>query len=214
MQLTFQKIVPIPLKDRPALGRSEVWNRDFILNKGEHVFVKAPSGTGKTTLIHIMYGLRRDFAGAALWNKDNIAQLNPEKVAKLRTSNLSIIFQDLRLFPELTALENIEMKRGMTNAVSPEHVALWMERLGIAHKRDALAATMSYGEQQRTAIVRALAQPFDWLLMDEPFSHLDHENIAKAASLIMERVAETGAGLLLADLDDNTYFPYSKTLNL
>jgi ABC-type lipoprotein export system ATPase subunit len=214
MQLTFQKIVPIPLKDRPTLARSDVWNRDFLLDKGEHVFVKAPSGTGKTTLIHILYGLRHDYIGAAMWNKDDIARMDSEEVAKLRTSSVSIIFQDLRLFPELTAWENIEMKRGMTNAVSPKQVALWMERLGIAHKRDALAATMSYGEQQRTAIVRALAQPFHWLLMDEPFSHLDHENTAKAAELIMERVADTGAGLLLADLDENTYFPYTKTLNL
>jgi putative ABC transport system ATP-binding protein len=89
-----------------------------------------------------------------------------------------------------------------------------LERLGIAEKRDSLCKTMSYGEQQRVAIIRALLQPFDWILMDEPFSHLDHVNIDKAVALISEVAARNHASILLADLEKNDYFSYHKRIFL
>ena len=89
-----------------------------------------------------------------------------------------------------------------------------MKRLGIADKKLQKAQTLSYGEQQRVAIIRALVQPFKWLLMDEPFSHLDHENTQKAATLIAEVVAANKAGMLLADLDENHHFAYTRSLKL
>ena len=89
-----------------------------------------------------------------------------------------------------------------------------MERLGVSFRKDALASTLSYGERQRVAIIRALLQPFKWLVMDEPFSHLDNNNIAKAAVLIQEVVKANGAGLVLADLEDNEHFPYTRKLKL
>jgi putative ABC transport system ATP-binding protein len=89
-----------------------------------------------------------------------------------------------------------------------------MDTLGVADKRLSLARTLSYGEQQRVAIIRALLQPFKWLLMDEPFSHLDHANRARAAKLIGEVVEQNRAGMILADLDDNNFFPYTQTIVL
>jgi putative ABC transport system ATP-binding protein len=86
--------------------------------------------------------------------------------------------------------------------------------LGIYEKKVSLASTLSYGERQRVAIIRSLLQPFDWLLMDEPFSHLDNMNIEKAVNLIGEVVATNNAGLLLADLEKNDYFRYHKKLFL
>lgn len=88
------------------------------------------------------------------------------------------------------------------------------QALGIKEKKNSLGRTLSYGEQQRVAIIRALLQPFDWLLMDEPFSHLDHINTDKARSLIAEVVAQHKAGMILADLDENEYFNYTKTIVL
>jgi putative ABC transport system ATP-binding protein len=72
----------------------------------------------------------------------------------------------------------------------------------------------SYGEQQRIAIIRALIQPFEWLLMDEPFSHLDENNTAKAAALIADECSQRNAGFIITDLDDDENFNYSKKLNL
>ena len=116
--------------------------------------------------------------------------------------------------PELTAWENLEIKRSLTNTVHVEEVMSWMSRLGIAGKIDSLAKTLSYGEQQRLSIIRALLQPFHWLLMDEPFSHLDEANKVVAASLIDEVVNRNEASFLMADLDDNDYLPYTQKLIL
>ncbi len=214
MQLTLQGIIPVPLREKVNNYQSGIWKSNLTLNKGEFVFIQAPSGTGKTTLIHILYGLRKDYQGDIKWNESSLVTAGNEVLANLRTTNISVIFQDMRLFPELTAWENIDIKRRLTNTISENQALEWLDRLGLKDKKNATANTMSYGEQQRVAIIRSLLQPFDWLLMDEPFSHLDHVNIAKAIALISEVVKQNGAGLILADLDENNYFPYTKTLML
>ncbi len=214
MQLTFNQLVPVPLREKIALRQSGIWDKDLTFNSGDFVFVQAPSGTGKTTLVHILYGMRTDYSGSVKWGSSVLQASDAEVLAKFRTEQVSVIFQDMRLFPELTAWENLDIKRRLTNTVTEEQVTDWLARVGIAEKRNALASTLSYGEQQRVSIIRALVQPFEWLLMDEPFSHLDHENIQKAINLISEVVQQRKAGLLLADLDANTYFPYSQTILL
>lgn len=212
MRLVLDNVIPIPLRDRVNSYNSGVWKQDLELHKGEHIFVQAPSGTGKTTLIHTLYGLREDFEGAIYWDNYNIAKTNSENMSNLRANYLSVIFQDMRLFPELTAWENLEVKRRLTDTASEAEVEAWMTRLGIKEKKNSLASTLSYGEQQRVAIIRALLQPFEWLLMDEPFSHLDNANRDKAIGLISEVVKMNSAGMILADLDENEYFPYTRKI--
>jgi len=214
MQLSLQGVIPIPLREKVISRQSGMWNTSRTFDKGAYIFIQAPSGTGKTTLIHILYGLRKDYEGEIKWNSTNLTLANNETLASLRTNGISVIFQDMRLFPELTAWENIETKRKLTNTVTAEQAGQWLDRLGLKDKKNSLGSTLSYGEQQRVAIVRALLQPFDWLLMDEPFSHLDHANIEKAIGLISEVVQQHKAGMILADLDENNYFPYTQTVIL
>lgn len=214
MQLTLQSLIPIPLREKINARHSDVWNTELHFQSPEYIFIQAPSGTGKTTLIHSLYGLRKDFSGTIAWNNMSLGNRNAEQMADLRAGKLSVIFQDMRLFPELTTWENLEAKRSLSNTVTEAEVIVWMERLGISDKKNALGSTLSYGEQQRVAIIRALLQPFQWLLMDEPFSHLDKNNTELAAALILEVVQHNNAGLLLADLDENRFFPYHKTLFL
>jgi putative ABC transport system ATP-binding protein len=214
MQLTLEQLIPIPLRERIERSTSDVWGQSLVFQQPEYVFIQAPSGTGKTTLAHFLYGLRDDHTGSVVWDRDKVSKLDAEQLAILRSKDVSIIFQDLRLFPELTAWENLEIKRSLTNSVAEKTVLDWMERLGVSFRKDALASTLSYGEGQRVAIIRALLQPFKWLVMDEPFSHLDNDNIAKAAALIHEVVKANSAGLVLADLEDNDLFPYTRKLKL
>ena len=214
MQLSIQGLVPIPLREKVYGRSSGIWNSTFMASKGACIFVKAPSGTGKTTFIHMLYGLRSDYEGDIRWDDDKLSSMQDQDISELRAKQLSIIFQDLRLFPALTVVENIEIKRQLANTVPFQKVVEWMTRLGIADKQQSFAATLSYGERQRVAIIRALTQPFSWLLMDEPFSHLDHANARKAAELIAEVARETNAGLLIADLDDNDHFMYNQVINL
>lgn len=214
MDITLRQLSPTPLRDKIHPNSSDIWMKDVVFKQGEHLFIQAPSGTGKTTLVHVLYGLRKDYEGALLWGNDPIAKMDGEQLAYMRATYVSIVFQDLRLLPELTVWENLELKRLLTNTIPQDRVEIMLRQLGIAGKKDAVAKTLSYGEQQRVAIIRALLQPFDWLLMDEPFSHLDHVNIEKAASLIAEVAAINKAGILLADLEKNNYFMYHKTLFL
>lgn len=212
MQLSLHNLLPIPLRERLQGRASGIWQQEIALQQGESVFIQAPSGTGKTTLIHYLYGIRNDYEGGIKWNGKLVSSADEQSL--LRTKDVSVIFQDMRLFPELTAWENLELKRSLTDTTSATEVKQWMTDLGIGDKINASGKTLSYGEQQRVAIIRALLQPFRWLLMDEPFSHLDKANTAKAAALIQSVVKQNGAGLILADLDENDYFPYTQKILL
>ena len=88
------------------------------------------------------------------------------------------------------------------------------ERLGIGSKLNSLAKTCSYGEQQRIAIIRSLMQPFDFLLLDEPFSHLDNANSEKAMQLMIEEANNRKAAIIFADLERVDYFPFQKIFHL
>ncbi len=214
MRLSIDHIVPIPMKDKINEYNSRVWNQQLQFNSGEKLFIQAPSGTGKTTLVHFLYGLRKDYEGSIRWGSFKMQDIDNEQLSQLRAASISVIFQDMRLFPELTTWENLEVKRRLTNTVSEYDAEKWMDKLGIKHKMDSPASKLSYGEQQRVAIVRAMLQPFEWLVMDEPFSHLDHANRQRAIALINEVAEMNKAGILLADLDDNDYFTYTRKLLL
>ena len=102
----------------------------------------------------------------------------------------------MRLFPELTALENIEIKNRLTSRFTRKEIIGMLERLEIGHKADQRAARLSIGQQQRVAIVRTLCQPFDFIFLDEPVSHLDSRNNAIAAALIAEHAKANGAAII------------------
>lgn len=214
MNLTVQQLVPDPLKEHIRSNSSDIWLREIVFRKGEHILIQAPSGTGKTTLLHLLVGVRRDYSGQIFWGDKNLRTMSPAGLAGLRASFVSVVFQDLKLFPELTVWENLELKRVLTQTIPAQRVSDMLDRLGIAVKKDQPVRTLSQGEKQRVAIIRALVQPFDWLLMDEPFSHLDSQNRDKASALIAEIAEVNKAGICLADLGKNTYFHYHKTFFL
>jgi ABC-type lipoprotein export system ATPase subunit len=215
MQLELQNIIPIPLKDKMLQRNSDVWNKTLQFESGDLVKIKAPSGTGKTTFVHIIYKLRKDFEGTVAWNKKSLSAIKADELAQLRQQNISIIFQDLRLFPNLTAKENIELNRVLQQPFYESNMIDEMSaQLGVASILNQKASMCSYGEQQRVAIIRSLMQPFNWLLMDEPFSHLDKNNINKAATLIETECRKRNAGFILTDLEDDEHFNYSRFLNL
>lgn len=215
MQLRLQNIIPVPLKEKLLQRPSDVWNKDLAFESGEWIKIKAPSGTGKTTFVHIIYKLRKDYEGNILWENKNLPGIKQEELAVLRQQKVSIIFQDLRLFPNLTARENIELNRVLQVPFYESSMIDEMANvLGIAAILNQKASLCSYGEQQRIAIIRSLMQPFQWLIMDEPFSHLDNKNIEKAASLISNECKKRNAGFILTDLEDDSFFTYTKCLNL
>lgn len=213
MQINLQEVVPTYF-ERDQTNGSEVWGKSIVLNKGEHVHIVAPSGSGKTSLIHFIYGLRKDYDGKISYQNENIKNFSLEKFSTFRQKNLSIVFQDLRLFTDQTARENIELKRQLNPYHPGKKIDEMAKRLGIANKLNRLAKTCSYGEQQRIAIIRSLMQPFDFLLLDEPFSNLDENNRNKAFELIDEECKQRNASMIFADLKVLDFFTNEKRLRL
>ncbi len=213
MQIQLQKVVPTFIEEE-KISRSQIWNSSVIFNEGEKIEIVAPSGSGKTSLIHFLYGLRKDYNGTIAYDANSIAAFNAEHFAIYRQQHISIVFQDLRLFAEQTALQNLEIKRQLNPYHTESKIAAMAKRLGIENKLTKLCKTCSYGEQQRIAIIRALQQPFNFLLLDEPFSHLDEANRKKAMELMEEEAALRKATIVLADLKAIEYFNADRTLHL
>ena len=213
MEIRLQKIVPTYFEKTEITG-SELWNKDLSFSKGEHVHIIAPSGSGKTSLIHFIYGLRRDYEGTVSYNGRDIRSFSNEDFSPFRKNKVSIVFQDLRLFPDQTARENLELKRQLDPFHPAQKITEMAKRLGIDKKLDNLAHTCSYGEQQRIAIIRSLMQPFDIILLDEPFSHLDDANRGKALALISEECEARNASMIFADLKHIEFFKDDRILNL
>jgi len=213
MQISLQQIAPVFLEEDKT-AESAIWKHHVDLIKGEHIHIIASSGRGKTSLMHFLYGLRNDYSGDILYNGKSIKEFDAEAFSEWRKSHVSIVFQDLRLFPEQTVLQNIEIKRSLSPYHNESKITGMVRRLGIEPKLNKICKTCSYGEQQRIAIIRALQQPFDFLLLDEPFSHLDENNRKIAMELIEEECALRKASIILADLKLIEYFNADKIINL
>ncbi len=212
--ITLQKILPHPLKESGINPTTEIWNKDLSFEKGRKYLVIAPSGKGKSTLLHCIYGLRKDFDGTLLLNNKNIKKYESDELAEVRQHKLSIVFQDLRLFEQLTAEENILLKTNLQNHKTLSQIEQMAQQLGVDDLLKQPCGTLSFGQRQRIAIIRALCQPFDFLLLDEPFSHLDEANIKAATQLIEAECIAQGSSIILVSLGEDYFFDYTDRIIL
>ena len=193
---------------------SDIWRQQVTLEKGKTYLVEASSGTGKSSLCSFIIGYRKDFDGKILFDGRDSRKLTTSDWTKLRQSHISMLFQELRLFPELTAMENIEIKNSLTGFKTKGEIEQWFEALGIADKMQSPVRLLSFGQQQRVAMIRALVQPFDFLLADEPISHLDDENSKVMAHIMTEEARRQGAGIVITSIGKHMDLPYDKILKL
>lgn len=202
MNIELRKTIPLPLVEIDHKD-SEIWEAEsLILIPGDRILIHAPSGRGKTTLLSMIYGIRKDYQGEILLDGELLSSMNTRKIATLRKKNLSYIFQGLELFEELTALENIMLKNRQTRFKSTQQILEMAEILEIQHFLDRKAGILSFGQQQRVAIIRALCQPINFLLADEIFSHLDEAIAQKAFELLDHELEQQEAGLLFTSLKE------------
>jgi putative ABC transport system ATP-binding protein len=213
MQLHVNNLLPAYF-DETRKNTSETWGKDLLFSNGDLVKIVAPSGSGKTSLIHFLYSMRREYSGTISYDAMDLRKISVEEMARFRKEHLSIVFQDMRLFAQQTVWQNLEIKRQLNPYHTGETITEMCERLGISNKLNSLCSNCSYGEQQRVSIIRALLQPFDILLLDEPFSHLDNANAEKAMGLILEEAKNRNACILFADLERKEFFPYTMLLRL
>ena len=211
MQQIFLDNVAPGFLQAEQYAASEIWNKKIHFKKGDNVQIVAPSGTGKTSLIHFIYGLRKDYTGTIELDKLKLSGFDVEQLALMRQNTVSVVFQDLRLFLQHSVKENILVKSRLGSAKNIPSMEEMCDSLGIASKLEQTCGTCSYGEQQRVAIIRALQQPFDFILLDEPFSHLDEKNRMKAMSLIEQCAIANNAAIIFADLKPIEFFKATHT---
>lgn len=178
------------------IPNSEIWTTTVSFRRGNHYLIEAPSGGGKSSLMSYIFGARRDFKGKLLFNGCDTASLTIPEWQEIRRRHIAYLPQDLSLFPELSAMDNIILKNNLTDHATRERIDEWMKRLGIDSRSDYPAGKMSIGQQQRLAIIRAICMPFDFLLLDEPVSHLDAANNMVAAEIIAEEAARQGSSVI------------------
>jgi ABC-type lipoprotein export system ATPase subunit len=213
-KIELRQALPKVFADRRDSLTSDVWLRDLSFKRGELSLIEAASGTGKSSLCSFIYGYRNDFEGTISFDSDNVKSLSVGQWTEVRRNNLSILFQELRLFGELTALENIEIKNRLTGYKSRQEIMTLLERMGVADKANIKADNLSFGQQQRVAFVRALCQPFDFVMLDEPISHLDDANGTVMGEILLEELRARGAGALVTSIGKHIDLPYDKRLKL
>ena len=125
-----------------------------------------------------------------------------------------MLFQDLRLFTELTAMEHVMLKNSLTGFKKKKEIKDMFFELGIGDKMDVEVGKMSFGQQQRVALILALCQPFDFLFLDEPVSHLDDVNAKNMARILTEEAIRQGGGVIVTSIGKHLELDYTKKLML
>lgn len=212
-KILFNNVLPHVFENNEDIT-SEVWRKDVEFEKGNTYLVEADSGKGKSTFCSYVIGYRHDYSGQILFDDKDIKAMRVADWTNVRKQNISYLFQELRLFPELTAFENVEIKNRLTGFKTREEIEQMFERLGIMDKLNVKVGLMSFGQQQRVAMIRALVQPFDFILADEPISHLDNRNSQTMGEMMMEEVKRQGAGVIVTSIGKHIEMHYDKVLKL
>lgn len=209
----LRQTLPQVFANRDAIT-SDIWHQQITFSKGKSYLIEAASGTGKSSLCSYIYGYRRDYQGIINFDERNIRSLSVSEWGNIRRQSLSILFQELRIFPELTALENVLLKNRLTNHKKKKEIIALFETMGIADKTDVKAGKLSFGQQQRVAFIRSLCQPFDFIFLDEPVSHLDDENGAIMSRLLTEEAGRQQAGIIVTSIGKHLPLAYNEVYKL
>lgn len=212
-QILFENVSPNVFA-RCADMDSEIWRKSVSFEKGHLYLVEAESGKGKSTFCSYIIGYRHDYTGRVMFDGVDVSTYKVSDWVAVRKSHVSHLFQELRLFPELTAYENVEIKNKLTKWKTRKQILDLFERLGIADKTDTKTGRMSFGQQQRVAMIRALAQPFDFMLADEPISHLDDCNSEIMGAVMMEEAKAQGAGVIVTSIGKRIQLDYESIVRL
>ncbi|WP_426123104.1 ABC transporter ATP-binding protein [Pararhizobium sp. PWRC1-1] len=174
---------------------------DFSLHGGQTVALVAPSGTGKSTLLHLAGLLERPDAGEVLVNGQSCGALSDERRTAIRRNEIGFVYQAHHLLPEFTAIENIMMPQliaGLNKAESRERAAALLDYMRIGHRAEHRPSELSGGEQQRVAIARAVANAPLVLLADEPTGNLDPETAGYVFEALEALVRQSGLAAMIA----------------
>lgn len=200
--------------ENEEIPSSQVWRHNVTFSPETNYVIEAASGTGKSSLCAYIYGNRRDYCGKISFDSTDIRTLTPSQWQQIRRNQLAYLPQELDLFPELSALDNIRLKNALTGHVDDEKIRSWLRMLAIDSRADYPVGRMSIGQQQRVAIIRSVCQPFSFLIIDEPVSHLDARNNEVAAEIILSEASRQKASIIATSVGNRIGIPVDSLLKL
>lgn len=215
MKIAFNNITPLSFEYNQK--DDSIWGFNNTLESPGVYKVIASSGSGKSTLISILSGLRSDYSGDIQYDNQSILDFNAKDWSVLRSQKISLVYQDLRLFPGLTVRENILLSQDITGAdtdAAMTELEAFASTMNISNQLDKLVKHLSFGQMQRVAIIRAMMRNYEWLILDEPFSHLDQTNANIAWGLITQEARKRNAGIIIACLDPYEFIKADKIFHL
>ena len=199
MKIQFKYVCPHIFDDLTL--KSDLWNSDFTFQSGKRYQLRGPSGRGKTSFFSYLLGIRKDYKGEVFINNRNVLEITIDEWVELRSEKISCVYQDLQLIEKLSVSDNVSLIPKFARGYGLHEAKDMLSRLGMSSKWNDKVETLSFGQKQRLSIVRALCKPFNLLVCDEPFSHLDEMHKDKSVALIESRLNEEKAGILLSSLD-------------
>jgi putative ABC transport system ATP-binding protein len=172
------------------------------INKGDITVIVGPSGSGKSTLLHLLAGLDKPTTGRVYINGEDIKEMSEKQLARFRRKNIGFIFQFFNLVQILTIEENIKLPLTLDNVKADDsYLEELMKLLNIDNRRKHLPSEVSGGQQQRTAIARALANKPAIIFADEPTGNLDKKNSKEVLELLRTSVKRFSQTLVMITHD-------------
>jgi putative ABC transport system ATP-binding protein len=177
---------------------------NLSLAGGELTLLMGPSGSGKTTLLSVLGCMLTPTAGTVRVHGSSTTGARPGELARIRREQIGFVFQSYRLFPTLTAIDNVRLALDVRGDRADRAIARAKEALlvvGLSHKEDACPSELSGGEQQRVAIARAIVGNPSVILADEPTGALDSENGLAVMTILAQVAKDPSRGVLVVTHD-------------
>jgi len=174
---------------------------NLLINKNETVLLKGRSGAGKSTLLNLMCGLIKPTSGRVIIDNSCINELNDDKLSKVLSDKIGIIFQSFNLLPTYTIFENIEIAivpKGLKNSIVKENIISYLEKFNLKDKAHLLPSELSVGQQQKVAIIRTLIKQPSIVFADEPTGSVDDETAMDILNQLMNFRREKQGTLVIA----------------
>jgi len=190
---------------------------NFSINQGESVAIVGPSGTGKSTFLHISGLMEKPSSGRILINEQDTRHLSDDDSARLRLDHIGFLFQFHYLLPDFNVIENVMIPNRLAkdDMTSSRIKAMdLLERLGLKNRLTHRPSELSGGEQQRTALARALIRKPQLLLCDEPTGNLDHETAEDVMSLISKEMDSSAVATIIVTHNEKVAGKIQKRLYL
>jgi putative ABC transport system ATP-binding protein len=190
---------------------------DLVVARGEFLALMGPSGSGKSTLLHLIAGMDKPTGGKLFVLGEEPAGMSERELARWRNNHIGFVFQSFNLIPVLTAQENVELPLKLTSlsrARRKEMGETALKLVGLDDRRDHLPRQLSGGQEQRTAIARAIVTDPDVILADEPTGNLDASSAKDVLSLLQRLNRDFDKTIIMVTHDPHSAAAASRIIHL